>query len=377
MKIFQFKLHSKSDVGKLNIPFVPDVLFLFVSLSFDDVENTMEEIKKKFTDTIIIGGTTVGEIINNTVIDGTIAMSAVKFKSTRLHLYSTILPTDGFSNYQTGVEFANKIDQNGLKHLFLLSDLQTLNASNLLKGINERLLPEIGVSGGLAGRNSYVDSNYIIENGEIKRNRVIALAMYGESLQVSYNAQGGWDSYGVECLVTKSYKNHLLEIDGRPALDFYKSHVDAAIVNNIKDEGFKHPIKVRNENHSNPVIRVVLAVDEDEKSLIMSEELPMGSYVRLMKSNIDRLIKGAENASKIIAEQSNHEHQLAILISCAGRRKVLGNLVAEEVEATMGQFTPQTKSIGFYSYGEISPFFKIPKTSLHNLTMCVTTFSEL
>ena len=377
MKIFQHILKSKEEIEHLEITFTPDVIFLFVSLSFDKVESTISTLKDKFKDSILIGGTTAGEIIDKNIVDGSIVMSAIKFDKTKFKVYSSDLPIDAITFQEVGKDFVKKIDQENLRHLFILSDVQTLNASSFLRGINEQLSNNISISGGLAGRESYSGTNFIIDRGKLKRNRVVTLALYGDNIQVSYNAQGGWDSYGVECLVTKSKGNRILEIDGRPALDFYKSHVNPMLLNDINNQGFNHPFKVRNEEHVNPVIRVLLDIDKEERSLILTEEIPIGSYVRMMKANIDRLILGAENAAKTITQQNNHQHELAILISCSGRRKVLGDLVSEEIEAVIDQFPEKTKSIGFYSYGEISPFFSKPKASLHNLTMCVTTFSEI
>lgn len=377
MKIFQKIIKDKKVIESLTLDFNPDVILLFVSLTYQEIEVSIDAIQKKFPNTLLIGGTTAGEIIDQQVVDDSIVMSAIKFDKTKIKVFSAELPEDVSTYKEVGKQFVRDIEQEDLKHLFILSDVQTLNASNLLKGINNQLDSKVSVTGGLAGRESYLGSNFIIDNGELVHNRVVALAMYGDNLQVSYNAQGGWDSYGVECLVTKSENNHILEIDGQSALDFYRSHVGIGVLSNINKHGFKHPIKIRNEEYTNPVIRALLDVNEEKQSLIMAEEIPKGTYVRIMKANIDRLIIGAENAAKTIAEQNNFNHELAILISCSGRRKVLKDLASEEVEAVTDQFPETTKAIGFYSYGEISPFFELPKTSLHNLTMCVTTFSEL
>lgn len=376
MKVFHHNITSQAQIDALSVDFEPDVIFLFASLKYKDIHQAINSLQIKYTHTLVIGGTTAGEIIDQDVMDGSLILSAVKFSDTKVKLYGKDLPTDIHNYYDIGASFVQDMDQEDLKHLFIISDVQTLHASNLLKGINSQLKSHVSVTGGLAGRESYIGTNYIIDKGQLKSNRVIALAMYGSSLQVNYNAQGGWDSYGVESLVTKSEKNHVLEIDGLPALDFYKSVVDPNILTDINQYGFKHPIKIRNQEHFNPVIRALLAIDESKKSLIMAEEIPEGSYVRIMKANVDRLIIGAENAAKAIAQKKEYGHELAILISCAGRRKVLGNLAKEEVEAVVQQFPSTTKSVGFYSYGEISPFVENPKTSLHNLTMCVTTFSE-
>ena len=68
--------------------------------------------------------------------------------------------------------------------------------------------------------------------------------------------------------------------------------------------------------------------------------------------------------------------QLALLISCVGRKLVLKQRVEEEVEAVGDVLGDKTVMTGFYSYGEISPFTPAAKCELHNQTMTITTFSE-
>ena len=69
--------------------------------------------------------------------------------------------------------------------------------------------------------------------------------------------------------------------------------------------------------------------------------------------------------------------ELAILISCIGRRLVLKERIEEETEAVRSQLGKDTVMVGFYSYGEISPVTPTEKQcQLHNQTMTITTFKE-
>ena len=72
----------------------------------------------------------------------------------------------------------------------------------------------------------------------------------------------------------------------------------------------------------------------------------------------------------------NDHPELAILISCVGRKLVLNQRIEEEIEAVRDVFGKQTAITGFYSYGEISPITGIKRSELHNQTMTITTFSE-
>ncbi len=96
-----------------------------------------------------------------------------------------------------------------------------------------------------------------------------------------------------------------------------------------------------------------------------------------MKANFERLIDGAATAA-----QSSYETigsvtpDLAILISCVGRKLVLKQRMEEEVEGVRDVLGDKTVVSGFYSYGEISPLNPSTKCELHNQTMTITTLSE-
>jgi hypothetical protein len=96
-----------------------------------------------------------------------------------------------------------------------------------------------------------------------------------------------------------------------------------------------------------------------------------------MRANVDRLIDGASEAASLASNPSAAEDAaLAIAISCVGRRLVLGERVEEEIEATLDVLPAGTQQIGFYSYGEISPYAQ-GACDLHNQTMTLTTIREL
>ena len=66
---------------------------------------------------------------------------------------------------------------------------------------------------------------------------------------------------------------------------------------------------------------------------------------------------------------------LAVAISCVGRRLVLNERTEEELEVTVETLPRRSHLVGFYSYGEISPYGD-GRCELHNQTMTLTTFAE-
>jgi len=124
-------------------------------------------------------------------------------------------------------------------------------------------------------------------------------------------------------------------------------------------------------------VRTILAVDEKEQSMTFAGDMPQGAYARLMKANFDRLIDGAAGAAKVSLQAiDSAEPNLALLISCVGRRMVLQQRIEEELEGVRDVLGHNATLTGFYSYGEISPFTPSARCELHNQTMTITTFRE-
>ena len=122
------------------------------------------------------------------------------------------------------------------------------------------------------------------------------------------------------------------------------------------------------------MVRTILAVDEATQSLTFAGDVPVGAHAQLMKAQLDRLIEGAEQAAGHARLEGGGD-QLAVAISCVGRRLVLGERSEEEVEVVRDALVMGTQVVGFYSYGELSPIAS-GACDLHNQTMTLTTIRE-
>ena len=336
----------------------------------------IDDIKKRYPIAKILGCSTSGEIIGTNVMDNSIVATAVQFDSSHLAEHSIkITSTD--DSFDIGKKLVEGFTAGGLKHIFVLSDGLNINGSELVAGMRSVLSNGVSVTGGLAGDGADFKETVVIGSAGQAESKVInAIGLYGENLSVGYGSFGGWDSFGIDRLVTKSKSNVLFELDNSPALELYKSFLgDQAQA--LPASGLLFPLSMRMETDSKPVVRTILAVSEDDQSLTFAGDIPEGSYVRLMKANVDRLIDGAVMAAHTTIESLENPHpDLAILISCVGRKLVLKQLVEEEVEGVRNVVGNDTAITGFYSYGEISPFSKDAKCELHNQTMTITTISE-
>ena len=125
------------------------------------------------------------------------------------------------------------------------------------------------------------------------------------------------------------------------------------------------------------VVRTILDVNEADQSITFAGDLPEQSRVRMLRANFDRLIDSAADVAQTSYQAiGGSSPDLAVLISCVGRKAILQDRIAEEVAGVRGVMGDETILTGFYSYGEISPFTPSARCELHNQTMTITTFSE-
>ncbi len=370
-----------SGTGWEKLPSTPDekpqVVFVFASTGvLKKQKDLIETLRKTYPKARLIGCSTAGEIYGTRVLDNTLVSSAVYFEKSKT-VFASVKIQDGRESLKAGEKLASMIEKKGLAHVFVISDGLHVNGSDLVKGLSQNLPVKVAVTGGLSGDGADFHETLVFgENGTPDTGIVSVLALYGDRLKIGYGSLGGWDPFGPERLITRSEGNVLYELDGRSALELYKKYLGEH-AGGLPATGLLFPLSLRTKEKETPVVRTILGVDEKQKSMTFAGNMPQGGMARLMKANFDRLIDGAAGAAKasyqIIGSKTP---QLAILISCVGRKLILKQRVEEEVESVREILGQGAVLTGFYSYGEISPFTPGAKCELHNQTMTITTISE-
>ena len=331
-------------------------------------------LKADYPSAEILLNSTAGEICDIQVTDNTISVTAIHFEKTQVKTASVLIG-DSKNSYEAGKALCGKLDSAGLKYVLVISDGQKVNGSELVLGLQACLPETIFMTGGLAGDGSRFEKTLVGLNESPVEGRIAAIGFYGDHLEVGYGSMGGWDSFGPERLITRSEKNVLYELDGMPALDIYKMYL-GEYASELPGSGLRFPLSIRTPEENNSLVRTILAVNENDKSLTFAGTMPEGAFARLMKANFDRLIEGASHAAANSLMNKNKSPEFALLISCVGRKLVLNQRIEEEVEVIREIYGDKTAIAGFYSYGEISPSFNFMQCELHNQTMTITTLSE-
>jgi hypothetical protein len=331
-------------------------------------------LRKKYPAAQIAICSTAGEIFNTGVYDDTLSVTAISFQHTKVDAH-TVETADYTNSYDAGRALLQKFDTAGLSYLMILSDGSHVNGTELVRGLNEASHYQLLITGGLAGDGADFQSTLVGLNAAPKEGVITAIGFYGNKIIVRHGTQGGWETIGPERLVTNSDNNVLYEIDGKNALDIYKRYLGPD-ADSLPGSALLFPLSVKHPDMAEAVVRTILSIGEEKGSMTFAGDIPVGSQVRFMKANFDKLTNAASAAALQTRFANEPPPKLALLVSCVGRKLILQSRTEEEVEAIDEIFKQQTLLTGFYSYGELSPFISEVKCQLHNQTMTITTFDE-
>lgn len=380
MKIEKYSYCEKtswSDPFSVEFDSPETLVVVFGATSFLDNPQPLNELAEKFPNSKLIGCSTAGEILGETINDESLACAVVKFDKTCLDL-ATAPISSAEESFSAGEQIAKKLFRPSLRGVLVLSDGLNVNGSELVKGLNSVLPTNVVVTGGLAGDKDRFERTWVLKDGAPQSNFISAVGFYGDAVKIGHGSKGGWDIFGPERKITKAKSNQLFELDGKPALQLYKNYL-GDLVAELPASALLFPLSLRtNMFEEKRIVRTILSVDEELQSMTFAGDVPEGALVQLMRANFDRLIDGASEAALMTngkGAESKAENLLSIAISCVGRRLILGERAEEELEAVMDELPSNAKQIGFYSYGEISPY-TTGHCDLHNQTMTLTTISE-
>ena len=337
-----------------------------------------QQLRRRHPNAILLGCTTGGEIHGCDVLDETLSATAISFDRTEIAAAEADV---SLGSFEAGRKIGLELARPGLKALFVLSDGTRTNGSVLVAGLREAVGPDVVLTGGLAGDGPNFGTTYVGLNAVPTPGKVAAIGFYGDKLKVGHGSAGGWDVFGPERHITRAQANVLYELDGKPALDLYKRYLGPEEVAQLPGSALLFPLRIYpTDKPEQAIVRTVVGIDENARTMTFAGDMPEGHCAQLMRGNFDRLIQGAAHAAEQAQEEVERDPQgerVAILVSCIGRKLLLGQRSREEVEAVQNVLGDSTHLAGFYSYGEVSPHEVTGSAELHNQTMTITTLSEL
>ncbi|APQ18360.1 FIST signal transduction protein [Maribacter hydrothermalis] len=376
MKIIQgIKKTKESFVFKDSAQLKEPLVLVFGNRYMLESDDIYAEVKDLFPDGHIVFGTASGEIIDDKVLNDSVVLTAIEFEKSTIMVKRSNVKDHDNNEINLGESLMTEFPKENLRHLFLISEGSTVNGSALINGIEKVKDKNVKLSGGLCGDDDRFERTLASYNENPKEGEIVAIGFYGETLEITSANFGGWTAFGPERIVTKSKGNVLFELDGKPALDLYKTYLGEK-AKELPKSALLYPLSVKSTEESEPLVRTILNIDHEDNAMILAGDVPEGARVQLMMSSVDDIVHGAYRAAEYAMRGRKKNPDLALLISCIGRKLVMDQRTEEEIEEVKSVIGEQAFISGFYSYGEMAPFNNQNECKLHNQTMTLTLFSE-
>jgi hypothetical protein len=337
------------------------------------------ELREMFPRAHILGCSTGGQIRNDDIVDDEIVAIALRFDATKLRLACELAPALEQSR-ACGAAIGRTLAADDLAGIFVLSDGLAVNGGELVAGITSVVGSAVPLTGGLAGDGARFQETLVSADCPPGKRVVGAVGFYGPAIRIGHGSAGDWDEFGPRRRITRSQGRTLFELDGQPALNLYERYLGDAEAKGLPGTGLMFPLRIHDPARpDHDIVRTVLAVDREARTMTFAGDMPEGWVAQLMRGNFDHLAAGAAKAARQAAakmHEGNGSDRLALVVSCVGRRLLMGQHIIDEVEAAGVELGAEVPRLGFYSYGEIAPHSASGRCELHNQTMTITAITE-
>ena len=302
----------------------------------------------------VVGATTAGEIANAEVLEDACVVMLLEIDP---GTFAVEFQAKGSG--ETMLELSQQLGRSAAERfphpivLAFASGLAT-DGEAVVHGVRAGAGHDLPLFGGLAADDLKMENTYVFSNDGATEEGLIGLVLDGERFEVEGIATSGWQSVGVDKVVTRSEANVVYTIDGEPALDVYRKYFDLGEQvgrqqSIVMDLGVQFPLSVQRENGTS-VLRAPLLSDPESQALIFAGGVPEGAKVKFcIPPSLDIVEQVVEEAASV--QQCLPEADAMILISCKARHSALGPLVEDEIEGLHSLWN--APMLGYFSYGEI------------------------
>ncbi len=247
----------------------------------------------------------------------------------------------------------------------------TASGVSIVRALSDALGPEVLLTGGTSGDQWCFKGTHQFFGEEVLADAVPVLLLGGDVV-ASVGIASGWRPMGRRATVTRAKENRVYEIDGVPALAFYKSFLGDHVVPNPE-----YPLGVYEGEASQFYLRAPLSYDQSDGSITFAGDIPENAAIQITEAARADMLSACEDSVASAREQLGEvQPSGALVVSCAARKQLLGTRTELEYNALCSHLSPEVPVLGFYSYGEIAPIDGRVVADFHNETFVTVLFGS-
>jgi hypothetical protein len=252
-----------------------------------------------------------------------------------------------------------------------MPDGLTVSGSAALNALRAALGDVVPIFGGTAGDQWRFKGTRQFHGTEVLQDSVPFL-LFGEGVVFSFGVDTGWRPIGREGRVSDVTGHVVRAIDGRPATAFYREFLGNADITHLTE----YPLAVTADGDrgaNSYYLRAPGRTDEASGSIHFLGDVPDGARVHITTTNRDQILDATRSSFQHALDDfpkgsgGGGKPALALCISCAGRKQILGSRTQEEGRI-VNELLGDVPAAGFYGYGEIAPLAKDGISHYHNET---------
>lgn len=351
--------------------FQPTLAIVFCTMAFD-----LEEIRNCFVERQIAlaGCSTAGEIIDDSLHEKSIAMMLMDLAPASFQIKLSVYQDK--SMLQAAQEIGTFVgDCFSNPGVLLMSSGISIDAQQLVEGINSAVSKSIPIYGGLAGDDLALVETYAFTQDGMTENGAAILVFDTEKIAITGLALSGWKPIGGVNVITKAAGNVVLEINNEPALDVFVRYFGLSEAETKHDQLISiqtnYPFQLLRDDGKS-ILRSPILINKEMKSITLAASVSEGDRFRFSTSPgfevIDQTVEGFQ-ALKAAAPEAD----ALVLFSCKGRHGAFGPLLKNEIKGIYQYW--EKPLIGFLSYGEIGNIGD-EDIEFHNETCVAVTLKE-
>jgi hypothetical protein len=362
---------------------VPRVAMLFAGIDHE-FAIVLEQINAQWPGIALIGCTTDGEMSSD-ILFAEDSLALVLLSGDDFHAVSGVarsVSTDVAGSIRASVNDAVQRltgtgggddggDGRAPRLCIAMPDGLTVSGSAALDALRAAFCDAVPIFGGTAGDQWRFKGTRQFHGTEVLQDSVPFL-LFGEGVVFSCGVDTGWRPIGREGRVTEVEGHVVRAIDGRPATEFYREFLGNADITQLTE----YPLAVTADDGrgaNSYYLRAPGRTDEATGCIHFLGDVPDGARVHITTTNRDQILAATrssfQNALDNFPKESGGAGKpaLALCISCAGRKQILGSRTQEEARI-VNELLGDVPAAGFYGYGEIARLAKDGISHYHNET---------